>query len=293
MTVTQEQGLVLKNYSGFYYVQDSHAQIIECRIRGKLKERILSGDRVCFTPLEDGKGILESVLPRDNEMVRPRVANVSRVIIVLAYDRPMPSLTLLDRLLLLVRYSNLRPLIVLNKCDLILNQPISEILDYYPRAHIPVLSVSARCNQGMKELKQAINGEIAVLAGPSGVGKSSLLNNLTGHDLVPTKEVSQKIGRGRHTTRHVELYPLDNQSWVVDTPGFSVLDMPKMRREDLPGLFDDFIRYADDCKFANCLHFKENECGVKNAVNNGQILASRYNHYLSMLAEVMENERCY
>ncbi len=293
MTVTQEQGLVLKNYSGFYYVQDRHTQILECRTRGKLKARILSGDRVCFTPLEDGKGILESVLPRDNEMVRPRVANVSKVIIVLAYDRPMPSLTLLDRLLLLARYSQLQPLIVLNKCDLPLNQPITEILDYYPQANFPVLSVSARFNHGMEELKQAINREIAVLAGPSGVGKSSLLNALTGHELVPTQEVSNKIGRGRHTTRHVELYPLNGQGWVVDTPGFSVLDMPRMRREELPGLFEDFIRYTDDCRFANCLHYKENECGVKNAVSSGQILTSRYQHYLSMLAEVMENERCY
>ncbi|MBP1760648.1 MAG: Ribosome small subunit biosis RbfA-release protein RsgA [Firmicutes bacterium] len=293
MTIAQDQGLVLKNYSGFYYVQDSDTQIIECRTRGKLKERILSGDRVIFTPLEDNKGILEQVLPRQNEMYRPRVANVSIVLIVIAYDRPLPSLTLLDRLLLLAQYSRLQPIIVLNKSDLPLNQAVKDILDYYPRAKFPLLKVSARYNQGTEELRNAINGEIAVLAGPSGVGKSSILNLLTNRETAPTQEVSNKIGRGRHTTRHVELYPLDNNGWLVDTPGFSVLDLPRMRREELPGLFRDFAAYAEECKFADCLHYKENECGVKNAVEKNEILNSRYENYLSMLAEVMENERCY
>ena len=293
MTIAQDQGLVLKNYSGFYYVQDSDAQIIECRTRGKLKERILSGDRVIYTPLENNKGILEQVLPRNNEMYRPRVANVSIVLIVMAYDRPLPSLTLLDRLLLLAQYSRLQPIIVLNKSDMPPNQSVKDILDYYPRAKFPLLKVSARFNQGKEELRNAINGEIAVLAGPSGVGKSSILNLLTNRETAPTQEVSNKIGRGRHTTRHVELYPLDNNGWLVDTPGFSVLDLPRMRREELPGLFLDFTDYAQECKFANCLHYKENECGVKDAVNRNEILASRYDNYLSMLAEVMENERCY
>lgn len=293
MNDAHHQGLVLKNYSGFYYVQNCHAQIVECRTRGKLKERILSGDRVVYSPLEDGKGIVEQILPRDNEMYRPRVANASMVLIVMAYERPLPSLTLLDRLLLLAQYSRLKPLIVLNKSDLQINQYISDIQTYYPRARIPLLNVSARFNQGMEELKAAISGEIAVLAGPSGVGKSSILNLLAAREAAPTQEVSNKIGRGRHTTRHVELYPLDNNGWLVDTPGFSVLDLPRMRREELPALFPDFFDYSVDCKFADCLHNKENSCGVKQAVKDKQILASRYNNYLSMLEEVMENERCY
>lgn len=293
MTNAQDQGLVLKNYSGFYYVQNSRAQIVECRTRGKLKARILSGDRVMYTPLEDGKGILEQVLPRDNEMYRPRVANVSMVLIVMAYDRPLPSLSLLDRLLLLAQYSHLQPLIVLNKSDLQTNQYVNDIKSYYPPAKFPLLSVSARFKQGMEQLKAAISGEIAVLAGPSGVGKSSILNLLTAQDTAPTQEVSNKIGRGRHTTRHVELYPLDNNGWLVDTPGFSVLDLPRMRREELPLLFPDFIDYTEDCKFADCLHYKENNCGVKKAVEDNKILASRYHNYLTMLEEVMENERCY
>jgi ribosome biogenesis GTPase len=159
MTITQEQGLVLKSYRGFYYVQDNHTRIIECRPRGKLKTRVLSGDRVMFTPLEDDKGVLESILPRNNEMVRPRVANVSMVLIVMAYDRPLPSLTLLDRLLLLVQYSQLQPCIVLNKCDLPVHQTVTEILDYYPRAGYPVHSVSARCNQVWKTSSKPFTGK--------------------------------------------------------------------------------------------------------------------------------------
>jgi len=293
MAVTQEKGLVLSNYGGFYYVQNNAAQIVECRLRGKLKERILSGDRVIFSPLEDGRGILEKMLPRDNELYRPRVANVSMVLIVMAYDRPLPSLTLLDRLLFLVQYNHLRPCIVLNKCDLPVNKEVDAILNYYPQAKFPLLNISARFKQGIDDLRVAINGEIAVLAGPSGVGKSSILNQLISQESVPTQEVSNKIGRGKHTTRHVELYPLDKNGWLVDTPGFSVLDLPKMRREELPGYFPDFAEYANDCKFADCLHYKEIECGVKAAVQEKQILLSRYENYLSMLAEVMESERCY
>lgn len=293
MTNAQDQGLVLKNYSGFYYVQNAQGKISECRIRGKLKERILSGDRVAFTPLAEDKGIIEQVLPRDNEMFRPRIANVSMVLIVMAYDRPLPSPMLLDRLLLLARYSGLKPVIVFNKADLPFGQAVKDIMDYYPRIGLPLLSVSARYHQGMDELRSVINGEIAVFAGPSGVGKSSILNLLTGQDAVPTQEVSNKIGRGRHTTRHVELYPLDNNGWLADTPGFSVLDLPRMPREQLPALFEDFVEYADDCKFADCLHYKESDCGVKDAVKANKILPSRYENYLSMLAEVIANERCY
>jgi len=293
MSNAQVEGRVLKNYSGFYYVQDHKLDIHECKVRGKLKDKILTGDRVRFTTLEDGKGILESIVKRDNELYRPKVANVSLVLIVMAYDRPRPSLTLLDRLLFLAEYSRLTPCIVLNKCDLSGNQETDDILNYYPQAGFSVVQVSARNNIGMQALSERIKGEIAVLAGPSGAGKSSLLNNLTGQELMATQEVSNKIGRGRHTTRHVQLYPMENGACLVDTPGFSVLDIPRMRREELTHYFSDFNKFAENCKFADCIHNKENECGVKTAVSEGAILTSRYEHYLAMLEEVMERERCY
>ncbi len=292
MSTSQVEGLVLKNYAGFYYVQDNSLNIHECKVRGKLKEKILSGDRVMFTALGDGKGILEKVLTRDNQLYRPKVANVSLVMIVLAYDRPRPSLTLLDRLLVLADFSRLSPCIVLNKCDLPGSKEVEDIMAYYPQAGFSVITISARQNTGMQNLRAKIKDEIAVLAGPSGTGKSSIFNILTARDM-PTQEVSEKIGRGRHTTRHVELYPMEIGAWLVDTPGFGVLDLPRMRREELPQHFPDFLTYADECKFADCLHYKENECGVKRAVQENKIIASRYENYLSMLEEVMENERCY
>jgi len=292
MSTSQVEGLVLKNYAGFYYVQDNSLNIHECKVRGKLKEKILSGDRVMFTALGDGKGILEKVLTRDNQLYRPKVANVSLVMIVLAYDRPRPSLTLLDRLLVLADFSRLSPCIVLNKCDLLGSKEVDDIMAYYPQAGFSVITISARQNTGIQNLRAKIKDEIAVLAGPSGTGKSSIFNILTARDM-PTQEVSEKIGRGRHTTRHVELYPMEIGAWLVDTPGFGVLDLPRMRREELPQHFPDFLTYADECKFADCLHYKENECGVKRAVQENKIIASRYENYLSMLEEVMENERCY
>ncbi len=293
MNPAQVEGRILKNYGGFYYVQDSKLDIHECRVRGKLKEKILTGDRVVFTSTEDGKGVLESILPRANQLYRPKVANVSLVLIVMAHDRPRPSLTLLDRLLFLTEYSQLTPCIVLNKCDLPGNQEIDDILAYYPQAGFTVIEVSARHELGLPSLRDRIKGEISVLAGPSGAGKSSLLNHLTGRDLMATQEVSNKIGRGKHTTRHVELYPMENGACLVDTPGFSVLDIPRMRREELTHYFPDFLNYTQDCKFADCIHYKENECGVKMAVNEKRILASRYTNYVAMLEEVMESERCY
>lgn len=292
MSAVQVEGLILKNYAGFYYVQDSNLDIHECKVRGKLKERILSGDRVIFTPLEDGKGILEKVLPRDNQLYRPKVANVSLVLIVFAYDRPRPSLSLLDRLLVLSEFSQLTPCIVLNKCDLKSSKEVEDILHYYPQAGFSVINISAKNMNGTQDLRDRIKGEIAVLAGPSGTGKSTIFNVLTAQDM-PTQEVSEKIGRGRHTTRHVELYPMEIGAWLVDTPGFGVLDLPRMRREELTRHFHDFQSYANDCRFADCLHYKENDCGVKAAVQETKILSTRYENYLSMLEEVMENERCY
>lgn len=287
------EGLVLKKYSGFYYVQDDEQNIFECKLRGKLKTLVLSGDRALIVPLEDGKGILEEVLPRANELYRPRIANVDTVLIVMASGRPAPSLTLLDRLLFLSFYNKLTPNIVLNKCDLEADPKARMIQDYYPRAGINLINTSAIMGTGIEQMKLAIKGKIAVLAGPSGVGKSSLLNALLADSQVKTQEVSQKIGRGKHTTRHVELYPLDSGGWVADTPGFSILDMPELKSPELGKYFPDFAQYLDDCRFRNCLHFKEKDCEVKRMVEQAVIADFRYQNYLGMLEELMVNERCY
>ena len=292
MDPTQEEGLIIKNFSGFYYVQDNNDQIYECKIRGKVKDKVMSGDRVRFTRLEEGRGILEKVLPRQNQLDRPRVANVTRVLIVMACDQPKPDLTLLDRLLFLSLFNRITPYIILNKCDLPMDRSAESIISYYP-ATFRVFLTSARQGIGLEALSQAIVDQIAVFAGPSGAGKSSLLKMLNGESRVVTQEVSSKIGRGRHTTRHVELYTLSPGGWIVDTPGFSVLDMPSLRREETADYFPDFSAYKSECRFNNCLHYKEQECGVRAAVSNQSILPSRYQNYVAMLEEIIAKERNY
>lgn len=287
------EGVVIRKYSGFYYVQDQAGSTCECKLRGKIKCQVLTGDRVGYTALDHGKGVLEEVLPRRNELYRPRIANVDLVMIVMACDKPAPSLMLLDRLLVLARHNHFSPLIVLNKCDLPDSAEADFISEYYPAAGYDLVKTSAQTQNGLDRLRGAVKDRIAVFAGPSGVGKSSLLNAIQeGLDL-RTQEVSKKLGRGRHTTRHVELYPIPSGGWIADTPGFSVLDLPVINKHLLWEYFIEFSHYTNECRFSNCLHYKEKECGVRRAVQEEAIAPSRYKNYVAILEEIMKNERCY
>ena len=287
-------GLVLKRYSGFYYVQDSNEELFECKLRGKVKnEVILVGDRVRITLTDTGQGIIEEILPRSVELIRPAIANVNQVMVVMSFDRPVPNLTLMDRLLIMIEHLNLAAVIVLNKCDLPGNQTVETIKAYYQRIGYPVIPTSTTIKAGLSELLAAMNGKITVIAGPSGVGKTSLLNLLVPGCELKTGQVSTKLGRGKHTTRHVELFHLPAGGWVADTPGFTVVDNPPIKRAELGLLFREFAGPTENCRFIDCLHSGEIDCGVKEAVTDGLILASRYQHYLTSLAEVIERERCY
>ncbi|MEN6390635.1 MAG: ribosome small subunit-dependent GTPase A [Syntrophomonas sp.] len=293
MPQARVEGLVLKKYSGFYYVQDQDKNLYQCRLRGKIKDLVTTGDRVMISPLESGSGILETVLPRRSELYRPRIANVTLVLIVLACNLPAPSTVLLDRLLILTMHKGLRPCLILNKSDLEPDNNAQLITDHYPRAGFTVIKTSALDCTGVDLLKEQIQDEIAVFAGPSGTGKSSLLNQLVGGGYAATGELSDKIGRGKHTTRHVELFPLPSGGWLADTPGFSMLDLPDISSRELGKLYPDFEDLSRDCRFSNCLHAREADCAVREAVAAGQIPDFRYNNYLNLLAEVMEKERCY
>lgn len=286
------QGLVIKNYSGFYYVQDEAGKIFECKTRGKIKKQILSGDRVEFTPLESDRAILETILPRRNELTRPRIANVGIVLIVMANDKPVPNLPLLDRLLILAYYNQTTPYILLNKSDLAKSQK-AEWMDYYEKAGFHFIRTSIKTGQGIDQVREAIKDRIAVLAGPSGAGKSSLLSELTEGQNIKTQEVSKKIGRGKHTTRHVELFPLAAGGLIADTPGFSILDLPPIGSHELTHYYPDFADKVTECRFGNCMHNKETQCGVKEAVAIGEIAEFRYENYLTYLEELIANERCY
>jgi len=292
MASENQEGLVIKLYGGFYYVQNSRGLVYECRLRGKLREPVLGGDRVTITVLEEGRGILESILPRRNQLYRPRIANVDLALIVMANDRPAPSVALLDRLLFLSFYHKISPVIVLNKCDLPEDSRAANLRSYYPAAGFQFLATSVETGEGIERLSEIIDNQVAVLAGPSGRGKSSLLNLLVAAH-TKTGQVSEKIGRGRHTTRHVELFPLTGGGLLADSPGFSVLDLPQMDSRDLADYYPDFIEYTADCRFDDCLHYRENECGVKKAYAEGKIADFRYQNYVVMLEEVMKNERCY
>jgi len=288
------EGLVIKHYSGFFYVAVGE-EILECRSRGRLKKGlVLSGDRVEVSLLGNGQGVVETVLPRASELARPSVANVDTVIVVVAQNNPPPSWWLLDRLLVLIVFESLQPVIVLNKVDLDPVADTGDLAAIYRSCGYQVIKASTKNGEGLDEVIAAMQGRISVLAGQSGVGKSSLLNQVCPGLTLKTGEVSKKIGRGRHTTRHTELFPVPGGGWIADSPGFSVLDLPEgIDRESLAACFPEIASESEDCRFKNCRHDQEPVCAVKEAMSEGRIAVSRYEHYLQLLNEVQERERRY
>ena len=284
-------GTVIKKYSGYYYVQVNESCIYQCQLRGKIKDLATTGDQVEITILDKTQGVLETVLPRINQLYRPRISNVSLIVIVMSYDKPAPVSYLLDRLLLLARHNCLEPCIVMNKGDLAPNAMALRIIEYYSRKGFKMITTCSLVYQGIEELMQVMAGHISVLCGPSGVGKSTLINTLIpGRKEIKTQEISARIGRGKHTTRHVELFSLPRGGWVADTPGFSNLALPDIKRRQLPGYYPDFLKHAQTCQFGDCYHDQEIRCGVKEAVGSSEIADFRYNNYLSFLHEIKSGE---
>lgn len=284
-------GTIVKKYSSYYYVQVNESRIYQCQLRGKIKDLAVTGDRAEITILDENRGVLETILPRTNQLYRPRIANVSLLIIVMAYDKPAPVPFLLDRLLLLAYHNRLEPCIIMNKADLNPNPMALKIIDYYSRQGFKLITTCSLTSLGMEELTQFMADHISVLSGPSGVGKSTLINKLIPQqEDIKTQEVSAKIGRGKHTTRHVELFRLPKGGWIADSPGFSNVDLPDIKNRQLPSYYPDFLYYAENCQFADCFHDQEVNCGVKEAFNSGDIADFRYNNYLSFLHEIKNKE---
>jgi len=276
-------GRIIRSLSGFYEVQTDSGGIT-CRGRGSLRrsgETPLTGDLVEIS-VDNGKGMVEKILPRINSFVRPAVANIDALVIFAANVNPVTEPFLIDRVAAIAGDREVAVYICINKCDL---DPAIDLVRIYQNAGFPVIRASAETGEGVQQLRQLIRGKLVAFTGNSGVGKSSMLNALCPELRLATGEVSEKLGRGRHTTRHVELYDLGDDTFVVDTPGFSSFDtdqMDVMLKENLQYAFPDFSNHIGNCQFRDCTHRKEPGCAIRHAVELGELEQSRYDSYLTL-----------
>ena len=276
-------GRIVRSLSGFYDVQTEQG-VITCRGRGVLRkgnESPLTGDMVEIT-VEKGKGMVEKILPRRNRFIRPAVANMDALVVFAANVNPVTEPFLIDRVAAIAGDREVPVILCVNKCDL---DPAVDLIKIYRHARFSVIQASAETGEGVEELRELIRGKLVAFTGNSGVGKSSMLNRLCPDLALPTAEVSEKLGRGRHTTRHVELYDLGEGTYVADTPGFSSFDTDQMDvllKENLQSAFPDFAPYLGECQFHDCSHRAEPNCAVRNAVEAGRIEKSRYDSYLRL-----------
>lgn len=289
------RGRIIKGVGGFYYVETSNG-IYECRARGLFRKKNITplvGDEVLIRVNDnDNTGYIEEIMERSSQLTRPPVANVTQAIIVMSVKEPDINYWLLDRFLVMAEHEELNTLICINKIDLAEIKELEVISNIYTNAGYRIIMTSAKTNEGIKELKSLLENNITVFAGPSGVGKSSLLNKIDKKLDLKTGEISKKTARGKHTTRHVELIDIDYHSYVLDTPGFSSLNLNFIKEEvQLGRCFREINRYSHKCKFIGCLHYKEPDCEVKRQVEKGNIYKTRYENYISFLEEIRNIRR--
>ena len=290
-------GKIIKGIAGFYYVHTKGDVVYECKAKGGFRNeglKPLVGDDVCLEVVDETKlvGNITEILPRKSELIRPAVANVDQAVVIFAVSHPEPNLNLLDRFLVMMEAQGLPVTILFNKSDLLEDDFIEKMKKTYEAAGYKLLVTSAHEEKGLEELKSVLKGKTSTVAGPSGVGKSSLINLLTQDLSMETGAISEKIGRGKHTTRHSQLLAVDEDTYIMDTPGFSSIFVPDVEASELFELFPEFIEPATRCRFTGCAHNKEPDCGVKEAVEAGEIAKSRYDNYLLMYQETV-NKRKY
>ena len=285
--MSELQGLVLKNYNGYYYVQVANA-VYTCKVKGKMKQNrfsLATGDRVLLEPGEQGEGMIKQVLPRKNFLLRPTMANLDLFVATFACATPDFSFLLADKLLALAELAQIPALLVLNKEDQAPSGLIEKVRAVYEPIGYEVYTLSAKEGTGVETLRERLKGRVCAFGGPSGVGKSSTINAIDSSVDLRTGAVSEKIGRGKHTTRFAQLLPFD-EGYIADTPGFGNLLLEGMEPEQALAAFREFAQYEDGCRFCPCSHTHEPVCGVKEAVASGAIAASRYESYLAMLEEI-------
>lgn len=300
------QGQVIKTYNGFYYVLDSEKNsyndedLLSCRVRGRIKRNkgaVVTGDMVEYELLEDGTGVIEACLPRKTMLLRPAVANVDQVIITFAARQPDLHPLLLNRFLVLAEWCHIPEIVIcVNKCDLLDEENISraDFLKIYEEAGYKVLRISTVENDeaGINSIKELLKDKVTAFAGPSGVGKSSLLNCIDNNLQLTTGVISDKIKRGKHTTRAARLMPVASGGIVVDTPGFSAAELEEIiSPEELAGCFPEFLEFVGECYYNTCTHTHEPDCGIKNAVENGKIKEERYQAYRDIYEVLKSNTK--
>ena len=290
------QGRIIKGIAGFYYVYVVGSGVYECKAKGifrKEKKKPLVGDLVEISVLDEAakEGNLDVILPRKNELVRPASANVDQALVVFAVTKPKPHFHLLDRFLVMMERKDIPVILCFNKQDLAKDEEMQELLKIYQTCGYPVIFASARKEENIDPIRKALKGKTTVIAGPSGVGKSSLINLLSPEAEMETGSISRKIDRGKHTTRHAELLPIDEDSFIMDTPGFSSLYVNDMEKEELKYCFREFAPYEGKCRFNGCDHVHEPDCAVKQAVEEGKIPKMRYQNYTELYQEIKEKKR--
>lgn len=287
------QGKIVKGISGFYYVHVVGTGIYECKAKGVFRNRKvkpLVGDNVEIVVLDEEKrlGNVEKILSRKNELIRPAVSNIDMALVIFAAAKPDPNFNLLDRFLCMMEYQKVPVTICFNKCDLVSEEEKEKLWQIYAPAGYDILFTSVKTGENIDNLKALLADKTTTVAGPSGVGKSSLINELQTGVRMQTGAISDKIGRGKHTTRHSEIISIGQDTYIMDTPGFSSMDLPGFEKEDLWTCYPEFVPYEPECRFIRCSHIGEPDCGVKNALAEGKINQVRYDNYV-MLYEEMKN----
>ena len=290
------QGKIVKGVAGFYYVHVPDKGIYECKAKGifrKENQKPLVGDDVEIQILneEEAKGNIEKLLPRKSELIRPAVANIDQALVIFAIVKPQPNFNLLDRFLIMMEQQGIPCIICFNKADIDEQQDGDSYEEIYRSCGYETIQVSAKNGQGLDALKEKLVGKTTTVAGPSGVGKSSIINELQSSIRMETGAISTKIERGKHTTRHSELIAMEENTYILDTPGFSSLGLFDMEKEDLTKYYREFVNHEKYCKFAGCAHMNEPVCGVKEAVADGEIAKLRYENYKLLYQELKDRKK--